>query len=85
MYEYKVVPAPQRARRIKGLKNTADRFAHALAERINAEATGGWQFLRTETMPCEERSAFGRAKTSMQTVMVFQRGLAGGRAVERAA
>lgn len=73
MYEYKVVPAPVRATKVKGLKTTAQRFSHALAEHMNAEAAGGWQFQRTETLACEERSAMGRVKTTMQTVMVYAR------------
>lgn len=73
MYEYKVVPAPVRATKAKGLKSTAERFSKALAECLNAEAAGGWQFQRTETLACEERSAMGRVKTTMQTVMVFAR------------
>jgi hypothetical protein len=75
MYEYKVVPAPVRAQKVKGLKTTADRFSHALAERINAEAAGGWQFQRCETLSCEERSTLGRTRTSTQTVMIFARPL----------
>lgn len=75
MYEYKVVPAPLRAAKIKGLKTVADRFAQTLAERINAESAGGWQFVRTETLPCEERSRLGSAKVTQQVVMVFVRTL----------
>lgn len=75
MHEYKVVPAPQRAAKSKGLKTTADRFAHTLAERINAEAAGGWHFVRTETLPCEERSRLGSVKLSQQVVMIFAREL----------
>ena len=79
MLEYKVVPAPVRAVKSKGLKTTADRFANTLAERINAEAAGGWQFLRTESLPCEERSRFGAARMSQQVVMVFARELGAAR------
>lgn len=75
MYEYKVVPAPQRAAKAKGLKTTAERFAHTLAERINAEAAGGWQFVRTEALPCEERSRLGASRASTQVVMIFARAL----------
>lgn len=75
MYEYKVVPAPIRATRAKGLKTTADRFSHALAERINAEAAGGWQFQRIETLACEDRGRLWRSKSSAQTVMIFARAL----------
>tara|TARA_R110002124_G_scaffold176026_1_gene343920 strand:- start:12754 stop:13350 length:597 start_codon:yes stop_codon:yes gene_type:complete len=73
MYEYKVVPAPVRADKVKGLKSTADRFAHTLAEQINAQASGGWQFERTETMTCEVRKGLGGLKTITHTVMIFSR------------
>ena len=73
MHEYKVVPAPVRAAKVKGLKSTADRFAHTLAEHINAQAAGGWQFVRAETMTCEVRKGFGGLKTSTHTVMIFSR------------
>lgn len=75
MHEYKVVPAPIRAPRVKGLKSTAERFAHALGEAINAEAAGGWQFQRTETLSCEERGTLGKTRTSTQSVMIFARPL----------
>ena len=75
MYEYKVVPAPTRAGKIKGLKTTAERFAHSLAERINAEAAGGWRFLRTESLACEERRGLTGTSRSTQTVMIFARAL----------
>ena len=75
MHEYKVVPAPSSAPRIRGLKTTGARFAHALTEAINAEAAGGWQFLRTETLPCEERGTLGKTRTSTQVVMIFGRPL----------
>ena len=75
MYEYKIVPAPVRAAKVKGLKTTADRFAHAMSEAINAQAEHGWLFQRTETMTCEERRGMGRLKTSSQTLMVFSRPL----------
>ncbi|GAB4267908.1 MAG: hypothetical protein Kow0013_18260 [Pararhodobacter sp.] len=75
MYEYKVVPAPVRAAKVKGLKSTAERFAHAVSERLNAEAAGGWQFLRTETLTCEEKKPLGGTRTSTQVVMIFARPL----------
>ncbi len=75
MHEYKVVPAPQRAQKVKGLKTTEQRFANTLAEAINAEAAGGWQFLRTETLPCEERGTLGSMRTTTVTVMIFAREL----------
>lgn len=75
MFEYKAVPAPLRAPRVKGLKSTGDRYAHALAESLNAEASGGWQFVRMETVAVEDRTRLGRITTSPQTLMIFQRKL----------
>lgn len=75
MHEYKVVPVPTRAPKVKGLKTTAERFAHGLAEAINAEAAGGWQFQRTESLPCEERGTLGKVRQTIQVVMIFARPL----------
>ncbi len=77
MYEYKVIPAPARAVKVKGLKTTGDRFAHQLDERLNAEADEGWEFLRAETLPCEERRGLTGLRKSFQTVLVFRRARAG--------
>jgi len=72
MYEYKVVPAPLRTVKVKGLKTTADRFAHLLGETLNAEADG-WEYLRTEVLPCEERKGLTGTARTMQTVLIFRR------------
>jgi len=76
MYEYKVVPAPARAAKVKGLKTTGDRFAHVLTEALNDLGAEGWEFLRTETLPCEERKGwFGGVRISTQIVMIYRRTL----------
>lgn len=58
VYTYKIVPAPERARKIKGAKGPEARFAATLEEDMNAHAEDGWEFVRTETFPVEERSGF---------------------------
>lgn len=73
MYEYKVIPAPQRTVKVKGLKTTAERFAHLLEEAVNAEAGEGWEFVGAETLPCEERKGFTGTAKSFQSVLVFRR------------
>jgi hypothetical protein len=76
MYEYKVVPAPARAAKVKGLKTTGDRFAHVLTEALNDLGAEGWEFQRTETLPCEERKGwFGGTRVSTQIMMIFRRAL----------
>ncbi|MCC6000544.1 MAG: DUF4177 domain-containing protein [Pararhodobacter sp.] len=74
-YEYKVIPAPARAIKVKGLKTTAERFAYVLTEALNREAEQGWEFVRSESLPCEERKGLMSTTRSTQTVLVFRRAL----------
>ncbi|RME16984.1 MAG: DUF4177 domain-containing protein, partial [Alphaproteobacteria bacterium] len=75
-FEYKVVPAPTRARRVKGAKTPADRFAQTLAEAMNALAADGWEYLRADTLPQEQRKGLTGRVTVFQTMLVFRRPLA---------
>lgn len=72
-FEYKVVPAPTRGRKVRGLRNHADRFAAALSEAINVLATEGWEYLRTDTLPSEERSGLTGKTTVFHNMLVFRR------------
>ena len=49
-YDYKVVPAPKRAKRVKGLHAPEELFAATLAEAINEVARQGWEYVRAETL-----------------------------------
>ncbi len=72
-YEYKVVPAPTRGERAKGVKGTPARFAHALTGVMNDLAADGWEYLRADTLPCEERSGLTGKSTTFQNMLVFRR------------
>jgi hypothetical protein len=72
-YEYKVVPAPSRAGKIKGARGPAERFAMTLAGELNAEAGEGWEFLRAETLPVEERKGLTGTRTTARTVLIYRR------------
>lgn len=76
IHEYKVVPAPARGDKIRGAKTTEDRYAQTLAALMNAQARDGWDFLRSETLPTEERVGFTKRKTVYVTLLVFRRGIA---------
>lgn len=77
-YEYKVVAAPRRAKRAKGAKTNADRFAFMLSELMNAEAREGWEYLRADTLPAEEKKGMlSNATEVYQTVLVFRRAISG--------
>ncbi len=72
-YEYKVVPAPKRGERVRGVKASEDRFAIALCSVMNAQAAEGWEYQRTETLPSEEREGLMGKATVFQNMMVFRK------------
>ncbi|WP_339107726.1 DUF4177 domain-containing protein [Thioclava sp. GXIMD4216] len=72
-YEYKVIPAPVRGERDRGLKTAEDRFANTLTATLNAMAVDGWHYLRAETLPAEERSGLRSKTTTYHNLLVFRR------------
>lgn len=75
-FEYKVVPAPRQGEKARGVKTTADRFALTLTTLMNALGRDGWEYLRADTLPCEERVGFTGKQTAFQNMLVFRRALA---------
>lgn len=75
-FEYKVVPAPTRGKKAKGVKGTAGRFAQALSDVMNDLAADSWEYLRTDTLPAEERSGLTGHTTVFQNMLVFRRAVA---------
>lgn len=72
-FEYKVVPAPRKGEKAKGLKTTPDRFAHALTVLMNDLGAEGWEYVRADTLPCEERVGLTGTKSTFQNMLVFRR------------
>ena len=72
-YEYKVVPAPKRGEKVRGVRASEDRFAIALTNVMNTHAAEGWEYQRTETLPAEEREGLMGKATVFQNMMVFRR------------
>lgn len=75
-YEYKVLPAPKRGEKVRGLRGTEARFAHALEVLMNEQGAEGWEYQRTDTLPCEERVGFTGRTTTFQHVLVFRKSVA---------
>jgi len=75
-FEYKVVPAPKKGVKAKGVRATEDRFANALEGVMNKLGAEGWDYLRTDTLPCEERVGLTGRTTNYQNMLVFRRVLA---------
>lgn len=74
-FEYKVVPAPMRGLKAKGVKGTPARFANALETVMNEHGAEGWEYQRTDTLPVEERQGLTGKATSFQNMLVFRRAL----------
>jgi len=74
-FEYKVVPAPKRGVKARGVKGTEEQFAHALTLLMNEAAAEGWEYQRTDTLPCEERKGLTGKTTVYQNMLVFRRNL----------
>lgn len=72
-YEFKVVPAPTRGEKSRAAKTTSERFALALTNLMNALGRDGWDYIRADTLPVDERAGFTGTKTSFQNMLVFRR------------
>jgi hypothetical protein len=75
-FEYKVIPAPKRGEKARGVKTTEDRFALALTNLMNELGAEGWDYVRADSLPCEERAGFTGTKTVFQNLLVFRRSVA---------
>ena len=78
IYEYKVVPAPKKGLRGKGIKGAEARFANALETVMNELGAEGWEYQRTDCLPAEERQGLTGKTTVFQNMLVFRRRLEDG-------
>ncbi|TMV07940.1 DUF4177 domain-containing protein [Ruegeria sediminis] len=74
-YEYKVVPAPQKGTKAKGVKTVEGRFALSIEQALNQMGAEGWEYLRAELLPSEERSGLTGSTVNWRNVLVFRRAL----------
>jgi hypothetical protein len=72
-FEFKVVPAPKRGEKARGIKTTEERFALALTSLMNQLGAEGWDYVRADALPCEERVGLTGTKTTFQNMLVFRR------------
>ena len=72
-YEYKVVPAPTKGLKGKGVKGAEAKFAHAIQELMNGLSGYGWEYQRAETLPSVERAGLTGSTTEWRNVLVFRR------------
>lgn len=75
IYEYKVVPAPTKGKKGPGIKGPDARFAHGLESAMNLLARDGWEYLRADILPSEERQGLTSTQTVYRSVLVFRRAI----------
>lgn len=84
-FEYSVIPAPSRGEKAKDARTPGDRYAVALAAQLNRMAKDGWEYLRADVLPSEERSGLTGRSTVYHNLLIFRRSLAGAPAAATAA
>lgn len=72
-FEYKAIPAPHQGTKAKGVKTTQDRFALSMTETLNEMAADGWEYVRADTLPCDERKGLTGTQTTYQNLLIFRR------------
>ncbi|MGV6839409.1 MAG: DUF4177 domain-containing protein [Planktomarina sp.] len=72
-YEYRVLPAPTKAKRGRYLRGAAQRFADRLEQIFNEMGTEGWEYVRTDTLPNEQRKGMTTTTVTYRNMLVFRR------------
>jgi len=82
-FEYRLIPAPRSAKRAKGARTLADRYARTLTDLVNDFAAEGWEYIRADTLPVDEKKGMlSSATESFQTVLVFRKETRSARGLE---
>lgn len=71
-YEYRVLPAPRRPGRVKA-RGSDGKAAATLEAELNALAAEGWDYVRADTLPFDERTGLTQRTTVFHTFLVFRR------------
>jgi len=73
-FEYKIVPAPRKIKKIKGVRGSEDRYARNLSDLMNELAADGWEYQRAESLPVDEKTGMmGKTQEIFHNVLVFRR------------
>ncbi|MCA0043110.1 DUF4177 domain-containing protein [Celeribacter litoreus] len=73
LYEYLTIPAPRKGEKAKGVKSAEGRIAQAMTTLLNEKAADGWEYLRADLVPMEERSGITSKTVNYHTILVFRR------------
>lgn len=74
-YEYLTLPAPRKGEKSKAAKTPEARIAQAMQSLLNEKGRDGWEYLRADLVPMEERAGITSKTVNYHTVLVFRRAL----------
>lgn len=72
-YEYTAIPAPTRGEKDKDAKTPTERYALTLATELNRMAADGWEYVRADILPSEERSGLTGRTTTYHNLLIFRK------------
>ncbi|GFE63575.1 DUF4177 domain-containing protein [Litoreibacter roseus] len=72
-FEYRVIPAPRQSKAVKGIRGVPERFAHTVGGVMNELGADGWEYVRADTLPCEERQGLTGKTVNYHSMLVFRR------------
>ena len=72
-YEFQVVPAPSRARKLTDLTRGQDVYCATITDILTDMGLAGWEFVGAETLPHYQRRMFFFSSYSEMTCLVFRR------------
>ena len=72
-YDYKVIPAPAKGEKSKGVRTPEGRFAQAVETMLNRYGESGWEYVRAELLPNQERSGLTGSTTEWRSLLIFRR------------
>ncbi|UWQ19393.1 DUF4177 domain-containing protein [Jannaschia sp. M317] len=75
-FEYRVVPAPRKGEKARGVRSGEARFALAMSRLFNRMGEQGWEYVRADTLPAEERVGLTGSEVRYHALLVFRRSLA---------
>lgn len=81
-FEYTAIPAPARGEKTKEAKTPGERYALALTAELNRMAKRGWEYIRADVLPSDERSGLTGRTTMYHSLLVFRREVVKGDRVE---
>lgn len=72
-FDYIAIAAPTRGDKGKDAKTPTERYAATLTAELNRMAADGWEYLRADVLPSEERSGLTGRSTVYHNLLVFRR------------